>query len=96
MSKVMSINILLQKPNAFLIEIKRGWFKIQRSLRHQKHFPMKNTKRLLPLLAFTALLGSASLSYAQQTIKFDDLSDVNYGTPIANGYTGFNWNNFLY
>lgn len=48
------------------------------------------------LMLATALLLLPAFAFAgTQTITFDDISDNGNGTPIPNGYQGFNWNNFL-
>ncbi len=48
------------------------------------------------ILALILLAGVSSYtqSAAAITITFDDLSDNGVGTPIANGYQGFNWTNW--
>lgn len=49
--------------------------------------------RLLPGLALLVLLAAPAVR--ADVITFDDLSDGGSGTPIANGYGGFNWTNFF-
>jgi hypothetical protein len=49
-------------------------------------------------IAALALLAGASFcprSATATTITFDDLSDNGLGTPIANGYQGFDWTNWF-
>lgn len=56
-------------------------------------FPLKTT---LVKFAATVLfgLGSISLAHASTTITFDDLPTATTEAEIADGYSGFNWDNF--
>lgn len=45
-------------------------------------------------LVVTLALSAATPAARGDVISFDDLSDGGSGTPIANGYGGFNWTNF--
>jgi hypothetical protein len=51
-------------------------------------------KLFLFFAAAIIFLVSPAFSVAQTTINFDDITDIGAGTPIPNGYQGFNWNNF--
>jgi hypothetical protein len=55
------------------------------------------TKKFPAVLAaavFVLLASAPAKAVTIQLINFDDLSDGGAGTPIANGYTGLDWNNF--
>lgn len=56
-------------------------------------FPLKNT-----LVKFAAAvlfgLGSIGFAHANTTITFDDLPTATKEAEIADGYSGFNWDNF--